>query len=162
MPVVVIFLGGLLGLAVAGFPSRRHDAPLTVRSSPTTTVAVAVATVPESTTTPRATTTQTSLRAPADVRVMAINASSVAGSAARVGARIKSLGWSVLPPGADRKVQDTSVVMYRAGYDGEARSLASALGLDPAGIAAVDAVVTAAGDTDLAVVIGDDLAKRTN
>ncbi|MFN2606424.1 MAG: LytR C-terminal domain-containing protein [Acidimicrobiales bacterium] len=164
VPLVVVAVGAILGLAVAGLPSRHHDAPLTVRSDPSSTAGVGAGPMPTTrapTTAPPTNAPPTSVRAPADVRVVTVNASSVAGSAGRVGTRIRSMGWNVLPPGPDRRPQSASVVMYRSGFDGEARALATALGVDPTAIAVADASTAAAGDADLAVVIGDDLAKRS-
>jgi len=161
---VIVVVGGVLGLAVSGFPSRTDDAPIKVQavaSTSTSTSMVKVVTTVTTVTTPATTAVTTAVRSPADVRVTVLNASVVSGSATRVGTVVKALGYSLKAPGADRKAQDTSVVMYRSGYDNEARALATALGLDPGVVAPLDIGGVPPGAADLAVLVGTDLAKRT-
>jgi hypothetical protein len=159
VPILVVFVGLLLGLAVAGFPSRHRDAPLAVQTETslpaTASTLVVVTTTPATAPAP----TPAAVRAPAEVRVTAVNASKVAGTAGRGGARLKSQGYAVQSPSPDRRPQDTSVVMYRPGFENEARALASNLELDGSAVAAMDASASKA-NVDLAVVIGNDLAGR--
>lgn len=76
-------------------------------------------------------------------------------------AKLKTLGYNVLPASADRTAQPMSVVMYRGGNEAEARALATGLGLDAGAIAVIDpAVQTTAPETELAVLVGEDLARR--
>jgi len=172
VPLVIVFVGSLLGLAVAGLPSRREDAPLSVQTA-TSTVASTTATAPPATpattappppATPATTAPPPSAAArnPADLKVRAFNSSSVTGAATKMGARLKSLGYVVVTPGPDRKPpQDASVVMYRDGLEAEARALASSLGLDAGVVTPIEAPVAAVGETDLAVLVGSELARRT-
>jgi len=160
VPIVIIVVGVALGVAVAGFPSRSHDAPLTVQAAASTSTTTLGA-FPTTTTT-TSTTTTTPTRPPGSVRVTVFNASSVAGSANRVGTSVKSRGFDLKAPGPDRKVQDTTVIMYRPGYDSEARALATVLGLDPGVAAPLDVALVSPDETDLAVVVGTELAKRIN
>ncbi|HEV3401213.1 MAG TPA: LytR C-terminal domain-containing protein [Acidimicrobiales bacterium] len=154
VPVVIVVVGGLLGLAIAGLPSRREDAPLRVQTATTTVVVGSTAPPAPSTSAPPA------VRRPADVRVTAFNASRVRGTAGRMSTKLKSLGYNVLPASADRTPQATSVVMFRGGSEAEARALAGSLGLDAGAVAAIDPAVQAtAPETELAVVVGDDLAR---
>ena len=154
VPVVILSVGTLLGLAIAGLPLRRDDAPLAVQAGSSTTVGPTTTAAP-TTTSPPAT------RGPAQVKVTAVNASGVRGTAGRMSTRLRSLGYDVLPASADRAAQAASVVMYRAGNEAEARALASGLGLEPAAVVAIDPAVQAkAPETDLAVLVGDDLAPR--
>ncbi|MGI9079414.1 MAG: LytR C-terminal domain-containing protein [Acidimicrobiales bacterium] len=157
VPIVIVVVGGLLGLVLTGFPSRAHDTPLRVQAevSSTSTSAVMAATAAPTTSPPPP------VRPVGDVRVMVFNASGVAGSATRVGAAIKSQGWNLKAPGADRKTQDATVIMYRTGYDNEARALAVALGLDAGVVAPLDPEVVKADAADLVVVVGTTLARRT-
>jgi hypothetical protein len=153
VPVVIVFVGGLLGLAIAGFPSRREDAPLRVQTATTTTAGPTTA-APTTTSAPAA-------RPPAGVKVTSFNASRVRGTAGRMNTKLKSLGYNVLPPSADRTPQATSVVMFRAGNEAEAKALAGSLGLDPKAVAAIEPSVQAmAPETELAVLVGDDLARN--
>lgn len=155
MPVVIVFVGGLLGLAIAGLPSREEDAPLRVQTA--TTTAPGPTTVPPAPTT----TAPPAPRPPGAVKVTAFNASRVRGTAGRMNTRLRTLGYNVLPASADRTAQPNSVVMYRGGNEAEARALATSLGLDPSAVAAIDPGVQAmAPETELAVIVGDDLARR--
>lgn len=153
---MIVFVGSLLGLAVAGLPSRRQDAPLSVQTatSSTTTTATPLATVP---TVPETTVV---LRGPGELRVTAFNTSTVTGAATRMGTRLKSLGYVLQPPGPDRKPQDSSVVMFQSGLEAEARALASSLGLAADTVRPIEGPVAAVGETDLAVIVGNDLARR--
>ena len=160
VPIVIIFVGGLLGLAIAGLPSRHEDAPLAVQTATSipassTTVASAAG-APTTTAAPGP-----AARPPAEVKVTALNASRVPGTAGRISTRLKSLGYNVLPPSADRTAQPDSVVMYRGGREAEARALASSLDLDAGAVAAIDPVVQALSpEADLAVLVGEELARR--
>jgi len=162
VPIVIVVVGGVLGLAVAGFPSRKDDAPIKVQAVATTSTSTSVVKVVTTVTTVTTTPVTTAVRSPAEVRVTVLNASVVSGSATRVGTVVKSLGYNLKAPRADRKAQDTSVVMYRPGYDNEARALATALGLDPGVVAALDVGIVSPDATDLAVLVGTELARRTN
>lgn len=157
VPLVVIFVGALLGVAVAGLPDRRKDAPLVVR---TTTPPTAVeTTVPDTTvlvTTSTTSPSPPSTRAPAEVSVATINASGVSGAAARLAARLRSDGYEVGEP-TSRRVQETSALLHRPGFDAEALALASSLGLDPSVLEPTEAPPAGA---DLVVVVGQDLAPR--
>lgn len=93
---------------------------------------------------------------------MVFNSSDVTGAATRVGARIRAKGWNLKTPGADHKPQGNSVVMYRAGYDNEARSLAAELELEAGSVVPLDTAIVSASDADLAVLVGNELAKRTS
>ncbi len=159
VPIVIVVFGGVLGLAVAGFPSRRSDAPIEIQAVATTTTSTSVVAKP-TTSTPSTTTTPS--RPPGEVRVTVVNASGIAGTAGRVGVVVKSGGWTLNAPRADRKAQDETVIMYRAGYENEARALAKGLGVDPSVAAPLDAGVVSPEEADLAVLVGTALAKRTN
>jgi len=94
------------------------------------------------------------------VHVIAFNASPVSGSAGKVSTRLKGQGYAVGSPGPDRKPQDASQVFYRPGFEPEAKALASALGLEAGAAQAADAGVSGWGNAEVAVVIGNDLARR--
>ncbi len=153
MLVVVIFVGTLLGVAVAGLPDRRKDdAPLAVQTTtPSTTVPTTVP-VTTSTTTPPPPT-----RAPSELTVATINASGVSGAAARLAARLRDEGYDVRTP-TSRRTQATSALVFRPGLDAEARVMASIVGLDPL---TIEPSESPPGEADLAVIIGEDLASRS-
>ena len=157
VPIVIVVFGGLLGLALAGFPSQREDPPLEVRTQEpaSTSTSALVTSAP-------ATTATTRLRPAGEVRVMVFNASDITGAATRIGARIRALGWDVESPGADRRAQDDTVIMHRPDYDDEARALAAALSLPTSSVSPLDEAVVSPGDADLAVIVGQKLAQGGN
>lgn len=149
--MVVIFVGALLGVAVAGLPDRRKDAPLALRTTVPSTTATTTAPV----TTP-STSAPPSTRAPSEIKVLAVNASGAAGAAARLVTRLGADGYEVGEP-MSRAVQETSTLLHRPGFDAEARALATSLGLDPS---VLEPTESPPGEADLVVFIGKELAPR--
>ncbi|MDQ6910998.1 MAG: LytR C-terminal domain-containing protein [Actinomycetota bacterium] len=164
IPVGVFALCIALALAIAGWPDRRQDEPLSVTSVSTTTALVQTTTgAPPPTSAPPTTpsTVASASRPPASVRVIAFNASAVPGSAGRLSTRLKTLGYAVAPPGPDKTpAKDSSTVMYRPGFDSEAKALAAALELDPSVTQAAESAPAGWGTAEVAVVIGNDVARR--
>jgi len=154
VPVVVIFVGALLGVAVAGFPDRGKDAPLALRTTvPSTSVTTVATTVPVTTST---TAPPPPTRGPGEISVLTVNASGAVGAGARLAERLAAEGYDVGRP-VSRAVQDTSTVLHRPGFDAEARALATGLGLDPS---VLEPTESPPGEADVVVVIGRDLAAR--
>lgn len=118
-------------------------------------------TVPVPAETSAPTTAVPAVRTPASVHVIAFNASTVAGSAGRISAKLKSQGYAVGPPGPDRTPpKDASVILYRPGFAAEAAELVATLGLDDSAAQAAEATSTGWGEAEVAVVIGNDVARR--
>jgi LytR cell envelope-related transcriptional attenuator len=154
VPFVVLFVGALLGIAVAGLPDRSKDPPLVVRTTaPSTTPTTILFTTSSSTAT---TSPPPSTRPPGQIKALTVNASGVTGAAARLAERLGADGYDVGEP-VSRPVQDTSALLHRPGFDAEARALAASLGLDQSVLEPTDAPP---GEADLVVVIGRDLAAR--
>ena len=150
----MVVVGALLGLAVAGLPDRSKDEPLAVQSTaPATTVAPTAPTVPLTNAT---TSAPNPSRAPGGLKVVAINASGVAGAGARLTERLEAEGYDAGEP-TSRRVQEGSALLHRPGLDAEARALATSLGLDASVLEATEAPPA---ESDLAVIIGVDLASR--
>jgi hypothetical protein len=152
-----------LAVVIAGWPDRHEDKPLELQAVSTTAVAVSTTapatTVPSSA--PPATTGAAPARPPANVHVIAFNASAVPGSAGRVSTRLKAQGYSVGSAGPDRKpARETSAVMYRPGSEAEAKAVAIGLGLEAAAVQAAEAATSGWGNAEVAIVIGNDLAHR--
>ncbi len=149
----------LIAVVIVGFPDTHEDAPLTLQSV-TTTIEAPVTTVAAAPT--QTTTAPPSLgRAPANVHVIAFNGSTVPGSAGKMSTKLKGQGYAVTPAGPDRKTpQDGSEVLYRPGFDAEARALATALGLDASVAKPADAATGGWGSAEVAVVVGNELARR--
>jgi hypothetical protein len=102
---------------------------LVAAGKPTTTTSEAK--TPEATTT-TTTSAATTLRAAADVKVLPLNGTGVNRFGAKVGDKLKTFGFNVLAADdATNKPVATSAVYFAAGYEAEARDIASKLGLAP-------------------------------
>ncbi|MCU1458019.1 MAG: LytR cell envelope-related transcriptional attenuator [Actinomycetia bacterium] len=104
----------------------------TVAAGTTTTTTTAAGgtttTAPGGTTTTAkgATTTTKALKPPAEVQVVVLNASGIAGNAAAVSSKLTPLGYKALTPGNATGTTGTTVY-FKPGYDGEATALAASL-----------------------------------
>jgi hypothetical protein len=99
----------------------------------------------------------------ARVPVLVANASGVTGAAAAISKELEPGGWDLLPPADATASVPTSNVYYLAGFQPEAKSIATTLHL---GAGAVVPYTTAApissiGAAQVLVVVGPDLADST-
>ena len=109
-------------------------------------------------------TTGTTVRSPAQVKVIPLNASGVSGVAAKAAAALERAGYQVIPASNATDRATSSFVYFTPGFELEARQLAIGLGL------AADAAVALptpppAPDlqgAEVVVLIGPDLAARLN
>jgi hypothetical protein len=125
---------------------------VTAAPSPTTT------TVPHAK--PSAPTTTTTTVPPAKVPVVVANASGITGAAAALSARIQASGWDMLPPANATSDVTTSRVYYQAGFQPEAASIASSLGLPASAVVPYTsaAPVSSIGTAEVIVVAGPDIS----
>jgi hypothetical protein len=93
----------------------------TAAGASTTTAAGATTTTAKG-----ATTTTSALKPPAEVQVVVLNGSGVAGNAAAVSTKLGALGYKTLTPGNATGVTGTSVY-FKPGYEGEATAMAASL-----------------------------------
>ena len=149
---VVLLAVSALWIASAVLPDRSTEPGETTTSTartrprPTTTV-------PPPTTAP--------LRPPAEVSVLAVNASGVTGRAARATERVRAAGYTTVAPEAGPTRQPTSAVYWAPGYENEARAVAAAVGLPPQSVTGPRPdrpIVPEAGSANVVVVVGQDLA----
>jgi cytoskeletal protein RodZ len=137
---------------------------------PTTTKAASEpASVSTTTTTPsnhthHSTTTTTTTTPPSKVPVVVANASGINGAAAAVTAQLKPDGWALLPPTNASAEVTASHVYYVAGFKPEADAIASSLQLPATSVGpyTTAAPISSIGTADVAVVVGPDLADKTN
>jgi hypothetical protein len=129
---------------------------------------------PTATTTPDRTTipptTLPPLRAPADVRVVVVNGTSTKGAAAKVSDPLnKTAGYNTLKPAdATAAVKQappkTTLVYFTAGFEREARAIATFLGLGAKAVAALPTPPPAApadlNNANVVVLVGADLAAK--
>jgi hypothetical protein len=107
--------------------------------------------------------TSAPLRAPAQVRVLPLNGTTVNGLGARLADQLKQAGFNVLAADdASRKPVATSAVYSTPGFEAEARDIASRLGLQPNAVQAgtPPASQQALRGANVIVVAGTDLSTR--
>ena len=93
---------------------------------------------------------------------MAFNSSNVGGAAGRVMLALRrSSGWNTIDPGPNPsvKARDT-VVLYTPGFGTAAQAVARDLDLGPTAAQPMTALPVGFRDADVAVLIGDDVARR--
>ena len=161
--LLIVVIGGAVGIAIGGVPKRSADAPVrvvteTTGPTPSTTISLS----PPPLEPPPAAPAQT--RPPAEVRVMAHNASNVPGTATRVTNRLKEGGYNALGPGQDVKSgrPSTTMLFYTPGFEREAAALAEFLKVSPEAAKPLPDPPPAplTKSVDVVVVVADDVAKR--
>ncbi len=105
------------------------------------------------------TTTTAAPRPPSQVKVLVANGSSVNGAAGTQTDELEALGYVTATPGNAERVPAT-VIYYTAGFEPEARALATQLGLAETAVAMLPAVapVDDLQLSNLLLVLGPDLA----
>jgi len=145
--VVAVVLGIVLLQAADKGTSSRGLTTGTRATTPTTTV-------------PTPTTVAT--RAPADVKVLAVNGTTTAGLGSRVSDKLRTAGYNVLAPtDSSRKPVASSSVYFAVGYQSEATAIAELLGLQPTAVQPLPAAAPVA-DTrgaNVLVLAGQDLSR---
>ncbi|MDP9071672.1 MAG: LytR C-terminal domain-containing protein [Actinomycetota bacterium] len=111
--------------------------------------------------TTEATTTTTILRPPAEVSVLAVNASGVSGRAAVVTETMRGAGYQVVAPQPSPERRPSSSVYWVPGYENEARAVASQVGLPPTAVEPLPEppVVADPKEANVVIVVGQDLAQ---
>lgn len=113
------------------------------------------------TTTTAIPTTTVALRAPKDVKVLALNGTSTKGVAGKVTDTLRRLGYNVLAP-SDAPAAKESTVFVGAGFEREGAELARVLALSPSAVKPLTTPPPVADvrGANLVVVVGPDLAAR--
>ena len=158
---LIVVVGVILGVAIAGVPKRGSDAGSRVALIETTTT---VAPTPSSTTPPTtaAPPPAPAPRSPGAVTVVVANASSVVGSAKRISVKLTGLKYHVLDPDPNQPNQSGATIYFRDGSAAEAAALADALGVgrDQVRPMPTPPQSARAATADVFVVVGQDLASR--
>jgi hypothetical protein len=162
-----VLVGLLAGLALAGRPDAADQTIIPAStgatgtteapgdSTPSTTAGTSTTTAP-STTVPASTTT---VLDPAGVRVLAVNGTRRGGIATRTADTLKAAGFANSTPTDSIDPVEVTAVYFRPGFDAAAAAVATALGLDPAGVVPYGQPVSEVDDTaDVIVAIGNDFA----
>ncbi len=113
------------------------------------------------TTTTQPVTTTVAVRPPREVKVLAANATNVAGAAGRVSAGLRNVGYNVLAP-TDAKPADASAVYFTPTFEREGQAVAQALQLPPTAVKPLPNPPPVADlrGANLLVVIGPDVASK--
>ncbi|MFZ4721115.1 MAG: LytR C-terminal domain-containing protein [Ilumatobacteraceae bacterium] len=169
--LLAVPLGLLIGLAVAGVPSRAAVPPsITTTTSTTTTTIVGtettVAPLPVVTDPPTETSTESSSEgplpqvAPDQVRVVVANASGRANVGRAFADLSAGTGFTNAAPVTAVQRSDTSVLYVRPGFDREAQDFVSQMGLTGIAVAPLPSTAVSPADdaADLLLVIGRDRA----
>jgi hypothetical protein len=138
-----IMIGGILGVGAlvflilfffVGDTSEEPDAFGTTTTTTTTTAPVDGSSTSIDTTSTTTPTTNTSvpIRAPEDVRVVALNSVGIAGAAGRFTAKLTEQGYQTLQAVDYRPEQNPTRIWYREGFSAEANAIASFM-LDDSG-----------------------------
>ena len=145
--VIAVVLGIVLLQAADKGTSSQRGLTGTHAAAPTTTV-------------PTPTTVAT--RAPADVKVLAVNGTTTSGLGLRVSDKLRTAGYNVLAPtDARRKPVASSSVYFTVGYQTDATAMAQLLGLQPTAVEPMPPTppVTDTRGATVLVLAGQDLAR---
>ncbi len=174
--VLVVFVIATLILVGWGTRPAVIGAPTTTPSSITTTTAAggttttaAAGAATSSTTTSTTThsskghkgaTTTTTTVPRSSVSVLVANATSTNGLAAKYSTTIGGAGFSMQTPVDANTTEATSAVYYAAGQQSSAAAIATTIGVHPTAVLPLTSAtpVTYAPNTDVVVVVGEDLA----
>jgi hypothetical protein len=148
--VLVVFVAATVLLLGVIHPSTTPTGSAAAPTSPTTTTTPAHP-VPTTTTVP-----------PSRVPVLVANASGVTGAAAAVANELQPGGWDLLPPTDATAQASASDVYYVAGYQPEAKTIATTLHLAPTAVLpyTTAAPISSIGTAQVLVVVGPDLAAK--
>lgn len=103
------------------------------------------------------------VRPPAEVSVIVLNGTSIAGTAGKYSDAISSAGYQMLEPGNATSQTPTTLVFYVEGFEAEAVAVATAAGV-PATVSPApltDPPPGEIGAANVVVVIGTDIASLT-
>jgi hypothetical protein len=105
--------------------------------------------------------TTTTIRTPAQVKVIVANGSPVSGAAGRTTEDLKTLGYVTGDPANAPSAVQTTQILFQVGYEAEAKALATQLGVAETAVAAMPTPAPVA-DLDgavILVILGPDIAK---
>jgi hypothetical protein len=154
--VAALVFGALWVLTSLGDDDTEVAATTTTEASPSSTStstsvpSSTTTTTPSTTTSAPSTTTTVTVRAPADIRVLVLNAKGVQGLAAGVTEELGALGYQMLEPDNHPSL-DRSRVWYREGFGAEALDLSASF---PDALVEFSPDVGVEWDADIVVVLG--------
>lgn len=111
------------------------------------------------------TTTTRAARAPGEVTVLVANGTDIRGLAGATATALKGIGYNTLSPADASRPVDTTKVLFSAGFETEARQVATSLQLPPTAVEALNpSDPPPIGDTlgaNVVVLLGGDVARNT-
>jgi hypothetical protein len=157
-----VVLGIVLLNSFDGTPTTDVDAVDDLDDVTTTTGGDGGAGVPG----PDVTTTTRASRPPGEVTVLVANGTDIRGLAGATATALKGIGYNTLSPTDATRLVDTTKVLFSAGFEGEARQVATSLQLPPTAVeAATPANPPPVDDTlgaNVIVLLGGDVARTTS
>jgi LytR cell envelope-related transcriptional attenuator len=175
--VLILFVAAVAVLVAVGTRPSVNGAPVgapttttpsTAPGTSTTTTAAGAASSSTTSTTSKhhggsARSTTTTTVAPATVSVVVANATQTNGLAAHYSTVIGGSGWKMGTPVDASTSEPTSAVYYAPGFQQQAASIATAIGLKPSQVLPLTSVLPVSGvtGTDVVVVIGQDLSSSS-
>ncbi len=111
------------------------------------------------------TTTTGAARAPGEVTVLVANGTDIRGLAGATATALKGIGYNTLSPTDTSRPVDTTKVLFSAGFEPEARQVASSLQLPPAAVEASSPAnappIDDTLDANVIVLLGADVSRTT-
>lgn len=157
---IAVVLGVVLLNSFDRVPTTDVDAILEDLDDTTTTVADGSAG-----TAPAATSTIPPARAPGDVSVLVANGTDIRGLAGATATALRGIGYNTLSPTDTSQPVDATKVLFSAGYEAEARTVATSLQLPPTAVEGVNpASPPPIADTlgaNVIVLLGGDVSRST-
>lgn len=160
--MLALFVASTVLLLGVIHPTTSASSPgvaLTPSSTSTTTVGTGATT----TTKPgHASSTTSTTIPPSRVPVLVANASGVNGAAAAVTAELRPGGWNLLAPTNATAQETSSHVYYLAGFEPEAKAIATTLQLPATAVIpyTTAAPISSIGTAQVLVVVGPDVANK--
>ncbi len=110
------------------------------------------------------TTTTRASRAPGDVTVLVANGTDIRGLAGATATALKGIGYNTLSP-TDAQPVDATKVLFAAGFEAEARAVATSLQLAPTAVEGVTAAnpppISDTMGANVIVLLGADVSRST-
>jgi hypothetical protein len=157
--VLVLFVASTVLLLGVIHPATSASSSGSPSGTPSTTTSVATGANSSTTSTKPS---QASTVPPSRVPVVVANASGVSGAAADVTAELKPGGWNLLAPTDATASETSSHVYYLAGFEPEAKTIATTLQLPASAVVpyTTAAPISSIGTAQVLVVVGPDLANK--
>lgn len=149
----LVGLAVIIGIVLLQVVDDGTNGPVSGGSTAETTTTTAGGEAPPPTTTAAPTTTTAAPRPPAQVRVVVLNGSGVAGAAGAMTTTLRNAGYQ-MDPAADAQRRVGTVVYFKEGYQAEAAAIIPVLGRPATAEPLPSPAPAGTGTANLVVVLG--------